>query len=165
VLSRLASQGVERWERKMFAGHARPDGGSTDEYTHYDPKYLRNAAEAIERMFEALSPLTQVNVLGKVLEEQPGPPEASWLLAWLAQGGDRWMRGGLVGASGIEPPTPCLSSRCSTAELRAYDPNPVGFGGKNTTDSAPTCRLLVGEGRELQENQLLTPYNTDHVKE
>ena len=27
---------------------------------------------------------------------------------------------GLVGASGIEPPTTCVSSKCSTAELRAY---------------------------------------------
>ena len=27
---------------------------------------------------------------------------------------------GLVGASGIEPPTTCVSSKCSTAELRAF---------------------------------------------
>ena len=28
--------------------------------------------------------------------------------------------GKLVGASGIEPPTTCVSSKCSTAELRAF---------------------------------------------
>ena len=70
--------GVGRRERKMFMGHLRPDGGSTDDYTHYNPKYLRNAARAIDALFEAVAPLTKVDLLLHQYEDQP-LPEAAWL--------------------------------------------------------------------------------------
>jgi integrase len=73
-----ASHGVGRRERKMFIGHLRPDGGSTDDYTHYNPKYLRNAARAIDALFEAVAPLTKVDLLLHQYEDQP-LPEAAWL--------------------------------------------------------------------------------------
>jgi integrase len=73
-----ASFGVGRRERKMFLGHLRPDGGSTDDYTHYNPKYLRNAARAIDALFEAVAPLTKVDLLLREYEEQP-VPESAWI--------------------------------------------------------------------------------------
>lgn len=77
VASWLATQGVDRWERKVFLGHLVIDGGSTDDYTHYEPQYLRSAAAAIERLFEAIAPHTRFNLLRKVIEEQ-GEPDALW---------------------------------------------------------------------------------------
>lgn len=73
-----ATHGVGRRERKMFLGHMRPDGGSTDDYTHYNPKYLRNAARAIDALFAAVAPLTKVDLLLHQYEDQP-LPEAAWL--------------------------------------------------------------------------------------
>lgn len=77
VASWLSAQAIDRWERKSFMGHTVVDGGKTDDYTHYDPRYLRNAAEAIERLYEAIAPHTRVNLLRATLEDQ-GPPEALW---------------------------------------------------------------------------------------
>lgn len=77
VASWLADQGVGRRERKMFIGHLRPDGGSTDDYTHYDPRYLRNAARAIDALFRAVAPLTKVDLLLHQYEDQPAP-EIAW---------------------------------------------------------------------------------------
>lgn len=136
ISSWLAGEGVPKWERKKFMGHAKIDGGSTDDYTHYDPRYLRNAADAIERLFHAVAPYTKVNLLRQTIEDQPvppGPEQASWMAGFLYNDGHRLVglfepypppqerpgQGtGLVVASGIEPPTTCMSSKCSTTELR-----------------------------------------------
>jgi integrase len=77
VASWLAGAGIDKWERKAFLGHAVIDGGSTDDYTHYDPRYLRNAAMAIERLFEAIAEHTRFNLLRRVVEDQ-GDPAVLW---------------------------------------------------------------------------------------
>ncbi len=135
----LALQKVDKWERKCFMGHARPDGGSTDNYTHYEPGYLRTAAEAIQRLFEAIEPHTKrVLLINQVIhEDQPEPLDArqlGWLDAGLSDRFARWVgltpipppaREELVGAGSIELPTSCMSSKRSTTELRTPDPNPI----------------------------------------
>jgi integrase len=77
IASYLAGSGIDKWERKRFLGHTVVDGGPTDDYTHYDPRYLRHAAEAIECLFEAIAPHTAFNLLQVVLDDQ-GDPELLW---------------------------------------------------------------------------------------
>lgn len=77
VASWLAAEGIEKWERKCFLGHSVIDGGATDDYTHYDPRYLRNAAAAIERLFEAIAQHTAFNLLRVALGDQ-GAPSGLW---------------------------------------------------------------------------------------
>ena len=101
IFSWLALHKVDRWERKRFMGHKRPDGGSTDDYTHYDPTYLRSASDAIQKLFEAVAPLTRVNILGRVLDEQPAPMDDRQL-GWLAA----WMEVEAMRVIGVNNPTP-----------------------------------------------------------
>ena len=93
IFSWLAHHGVDRWERKRFMGHKRPDQGSTDDYTHYDPKYLRNAANCIQQLFEAIAPLTRANILRRTYEDQPVPPNDAngWVDRFLVSEGPRLM--------------------------------------------------------------------------
>lgn len=53
------------WEKDMFMGHRRPAGGDAQasrvgrDYSHYDPKKMRGAANAIEELFTELQPLVE----------------------------------------------------------------------------------------------------------
>lgn len=106
IFSWLSAHGIDRWERKRFMGHHRPDGGSTDDYSHYDPKYLRNAAHCIQQLFEELAPLTRVNLLRQSYVDQPPPPDAPqshWIEAWLLAGGPRLIQ---AWSEAYPPPEP-----------------------------------------------------------
>lgn len=121
----LANQAVDKWERSCFMGHAKPDGNSQDDYTHYDPRYLRNAAVAIQKLLEAIAPLVTARPLLP-------PPRAKEL--HIVRTGEVEE---VVGATGIEPVTSCVSSKRSTAELRAQGPTvlPAWQVRGNTPDS------------------------------
>lgn len=102
VASWLAGHGVPKWQRSQFMGHARPDGNTTDDYSHSDPKYLRECATAIQALFEAVAPHTQVNLMRRNLDEQPTPCDGGqsvWLERFLDYDGHR-----LVGVSTPEAP-------------------------------------------------------------
>jgi len=81
-------------------------------------------------------------------------------------GGDHRNSGDLVGAIGIEPTTPCLSSRCSTTELRAYetDPNLATSSGPSATNSESSWQQRGAEQVDSESNQSLSGETPLHVK-
>lgn len=91
VASWLAGHGVPKWERNQFMGHARPDGNTTDDYSHCDPKYLSHCAAAIQLLFEAVAPFTQVDLLKHRWSDQSalGETESDWVDAFLQLHGHR----------------------------------------------------------------------------
>lgn len=108
VASWLSGHGVPKWERSQFMGHARPDGNTTDEYSHCDPKYLRHCADAIQKLFEAVAPYTQVDLMRHQWEDQPPPLEvgqSTWVDLFLGNDGHRLMRLPTPQAPPIQAPT------------------------------------------------------------
>ena len=71
------STDVSAWERDMFMGWKRPEGSAmAGVYSHYNPKYLREAALAIEALFAALAPYTFADVTFRGFHDQPLPEDA-----------------------------------------------------------------------------------------
>lgn len=229
VATWLASQGVPTWERDMFMGHRKPDGNATgNRYAHYEPQYLRNASDAIEKLFASVDRLMSVGSLmtDKAKEDQPAPmDERQWgwlhafldggerLVGWLtpepppapapllaivaspegvrlvgkegglgegtaepscrfsfneapSTGRESYTTAGMVGAGGFEPPTSCLSSKRSTAELRAPDvPAAASFLEPSAALAGPTWQERGAAEIETLTNQLVARADNDHVKE
>ncbi len=136
VASWLSGHGVPKWERSRFMGHSRPDGNTTDTYSHYDPVYLRAAANAIQKLFEAIAPYTQVDLLRHTWEDQPCAPDhgqGAWLDRFLVNDGHR-----LVGL--FEPQAPPRRVPSLTViSGEGADPNPALAG----TDSDQLRTTLV----------------------
>lgn len=103
VASWLAGHAVPKWERSQFMGHARPDGNTTDGYSHCDPKYLRHAAAAIQKLFEAVAPYTHVDLMKHVWVDQAplDTTQGNWVDRFLGADGHR-----LVGLQKPQAPPP-----------------------------------------------------------
>jgi hypothetical protein len=104
VASWLAGHGIPKWARNRFMGHSRPDGNTTDDYSHCDPSYLRDCAACIQLLFEAVAPYTRVDLMRHVWDDQPPPydqGQGAWLDRFLVNDGQR-----LVGL--FEPQAPPL---------------------------------------------------------
>lgn len=172
----MASRVESPWERDQFMGWMRSEGSAMSaNYNHYDPRYLRGAAAAVQSLLEAIAQHMVGDLLRRGVDDQPAPPDdqaMAWIDARLANGFSRWVAdvtptplpvsSVLVGTGGFEPPTPCLSSKCSTPELRAQncDPNPSS-GCSATT---PAWRLRGGESDDLSKNQALIVPPANDVK-
>lgn len=93
VASWLAGHGIPKWSRSRFLGHMRPDGNTTDEYSHCDPSYLRDAAAAVQKLFEAIAPFTKVDLMRHQWTDQTLADESisQWTGFFLGQHGLRLM--------------------------------------------------------------------------
>lgn len=78
VITWLVRKKVHPDSREIFVGHKLPGSSTTANYVHLDPEYLRDAADAVEDLFQALGPLVTARDLCRtgVLDEQPVPPSA-----------------------------------------------------------------------------------------
>lgn len=104
-------------EERIFTGHASLQeifGKVHAGYIHTvarRPSYLSNARDLVDLFFATLAPLVNRSLGGYCHIEQPEPD--SWpAVTSLSM---------LVGATGIEPATSCMSSKRSTTELRANE--------------------------------------------
>lgn len=75
VITWLVRKKVHPDSREIFVGHKLPGSQTTANYVHLDPDYLRDAAAAIEELFQALAPIvTERDLLrAEVLDDQPIP--------------------------------------------------------------------------------------------
>lgn len=124
VASWLAGHGVPKWERNQFMGHARPDGNTTDDYSHCDPKYLRHCAAAVQLLFEAVAPYTRVDLMRHVWDDQPPPfddGQSAWADLFLGKDSHR-----LVGLCTPQaPPSRAPIIQLESAPLRVPDAAPA----------------------------------------
>jgi len=74
ITSRVSSH----WERDQFMGWLRSEGSAMGaNYNHYDPRYLREVASAVQELFEAIAPHMVGDLLKRGFEDQP-LPDAAW---------------------------------------------------------------------------------------
>lgn len=65
------------WERDMFMGWKRAEGSAMGTiYNHYDPRFLRGAALAIQDLFVELTRHTFADILHTGFDDQPLPEDA-----------------------------------------------------------------------------------------
>jgi integrase len=76
VATWMVEQGVPEREHEIWLGHRMPGSATTARYVHLKPDYLRNAASAIDSLFDVVAPLvTKPIKLGSV-GERVGRPGA-----------------------------------------------------------------------------------------
>lgn len=161
VASWLAGHGVPKWERSHFMGHKRPDGNTTDDYSHCDPSYLRQCATVVQKLFEAVAPYTQVDLLRHVWDDQPvthDDGQSLWLDRFLGNDGHR-----LVGLFTPQaPPSRAAALEVITSVVPKMDAAPArSEGGQdplNRASPASDCEAAwYGRGTasaEQEENPL-----------
>ncbi len=59
----MAEHGVPEREHEIWMGHRMPGSATTARYVHLKPDYLKNAAAAVDALFDALAPLVKVRPL------------------------------------------------------------------------------------------------------
>jgi integrase len=62
VATEMRRQGVPHWDVSGYLGHKL--GGVTERYAHYDPMYMRAAADAMDRYWERLTGATDSFIIG-----------------------------------------------------------------------------------------------------
>ena len=99
MATELRKRGVPPWEVSGLLGHKSAGFATTEIYAKYDPDYLGKAAEEIDAYFGELQEhVSRQIVLPMRATCVPPARRAVTQVADL-----------LVGASGIEPPTPTMS--------------------------------------------------------
>ena len=56
----MAEHGVPEREHEIWMGHKMPGSATTARYIHLKPDYLKNAAAAVDALFDAIAPLVKV---------------------------------------------------------------------------------------------------------
>jgi integrase len=149
VASWLAGHGVPKWERNQFMGHQRPDGNTSDDYSHCDPKYMAHCAAAIQLLFEAVAQHTRVDLMKHQWEDQPSLDvvEDGWLGDFFGRDGHRLVRPGTAPSrlpeSGVaysrDLDIPAMAQSTGDRDL----PNRA-YSGPNSAD-APYVRRTLPE--------------------
>ena len=105
MATELRARGVSREELAVQMGHRMPDYRTTDRYTKFDKRFLQNAKAKIEEYLFDLNRLTNRDIRApdtlKILSNQSREsgqemPKTPYLP--------------MVGATGIEPVTPTMST-------------------------------------------------------
>ena len=106
------------WERDQFMGWQRSEGSHMGGiYSHYDPKYLRQCAEAIQQLLETIAGHMVGDLLRQGRVDQPLPPTDAglvWISQGLSDGFSRWVSA-----------APSLPPENSIVVDRSEDPNPA----------------------------------------
>ena len=104
MATELRKRGVRAWEVAGMLGHRHGGYRRTEIYSKYDPDHLGRAAAAIDAYFKDLQELARKPLTGhaetelrsnSVLAMSPGNPQVFEIM---------------VGAAGIEPATPTMST-------------------------------------------------------
>jgi integrase len=85
VATWLAQRGVPEAQREVFLGHRLPGSRTTANYTHLEPEWMREAANAVDALLLEVSAHSQVRppVAGG-LEDQPDP-DTAWRSGGIAR--------------------------------------------------------------------------------
>jgi integrase len=105
MATELRARGVPEWEAMGMLGHKSP-ARTTERYAKFRPDYLSEAARAIEAYFTDLRAAS-----GALSDSIFNPVRASSVL--VPKLGFPQSLGKVVGATGIEPVTPAMSTQCS----------------------------------------------------
>ena len=108
----LRKRRVPAEEIELMLGHRRPNQGTTGIYAPYDPDYCSHAVAAIDDVFAALESILGDGYFRVSFERIKADAERFAERRRISE-----LK--LVGAGGIEPPTPSMSRKCSPAELSA----------------------------------------------
>ena len=102
----LRARGVPEWEAKGFMGHKSDTARTTERYARFRPDHLGQAVRAIDAYFVDLK-----SAAGGLSDFIFNPVRASSVL--VPKLGFPQSLGNVVGATGIEPVTPAMSTQCS----------------------------------------------------
>jgi len=105
MAAELRRRSVPMWEVEGLLGHKR--AGITETYAQFDPDYLSNGSRAIDAYFADLGlrfPQSNVNCVPLALHsaKSRSPADSDW---------SKYSEGWMVGATGIEPVTPTMSTK------------------------------------------------------
>jgi hypothetical protein len=105
MATELRARGVPEWEAMGMLGHKSP-ARTTERYAKFRPDYLGEAVRAIDTY------VTDLSAASRALSDLIfNPVRASSVLA--PKLGFPQSLGKMVGATGIEPVTPAMSTQCS----------------------------------------------------
>jgi integrase len=102
----LRARGVPEWEAKGLMGHKSEAARTTERYARFRPDHLGQAVRAIDAYFTDLRAAS-----GALSDSIFNPVRASSVL--VPKLGFPQSLGNMVGATGIEPVTPAMSTQCS----------------------------------------------------
>jgi len=105
MATELRARGIPEWEAMGMLGHKSP-ARTTERYAKFRPNYLGEAVRAIDAYFTDLR-----SACGALSDPLFNPMRASSVL--VPKLGFPQSLGKVVGATGIEPVTPAMSTQCS----------------------------------------------------
>ena len=104
MATELRARGVSEWEAMGMLGH-KSQARTTERYAKFRPDYLNEAVKAIDAYF------TDLRAASALSDLIFNPVRASSVL--VPKLGFPQSLGKVVGATGIEPVTPAMSTQCS----------------------------------------------------